>query len=153
MPLPLLALAPLVLKFLPTILNMVSPKGGGVVGGILKDLESGKVSEEEANAKMIEALSSAQAEISQNQASVIKAEVNSDSWLARNWRPIMALTYGLSYWYVIMVIPHLVSWGMMNAPKFGEIGLENMFYLTMVAIGGYVGGRSLEKIAKTISRR
>lgn len=148
----LLALAPLAIKFLPTLLGMVAPKAAGVVSGILGDLEHGKISEEEANAKMMQALSSATAEIAAHQASVIKAEINSESWLARNWRPIVALTSFFSYWWVVVAIPHLVMAGWMGSPKFGEAGLENLFYLTITCVGGYVGGRSLEKIAKTFRR-
>lgn len=153
MAIPFLALAPIVLKFLPTILGAVSPKAGGIVGGLLKDLEQGKVSEEEATAKMTEALTGASAEIAASQADIIKAEINSDSWLARNWRPIVALTAFFSYWWVVFGIPHFVLWGWMGSPKFGEVGLANMFVLTTVCVGGYVGGRSLEKIAQVISRR
>ncbi len=152
MALPLAAIIPVVLRFLPTILGAVAPRAGGLVGGILKDLEQGKVSEEEAAAKMVEALTGATAEIAAHQADVIKAEVNSESWLARNWRPIVALTSFFSYCWVIIGIPHFVEWGVMNSPKFGEAGLENMFYLTVFCVTGYTGGRTLEKIAKTFRR-
>ncbi len=83
---------------------------------------------------------------------VLVAELRGESWLQRNWRPIVALTSFFSYWFVIVVYPFLQVGGWLPAVRFGEVGLQNMFWLTTVAVGGYIGGRTLEKLARTIKR-
>ena len=83
---------------------------------------------------------------------VLIAELRGESWLQRNWRPIVALTAFFSYWFVIVAYPFLQAGGWLPAVRFGEVGLQNMFWLTTVAIGGYIGGRTLEKLARTIKR-
>ncbi len=83
---------------------------------------------------------------------VLMAELRGESWLQRTWRPIVALTAFFSYWFVIVAYPFLHAWGWLPPVRFGEVGLQNMFWLTTVAVGGYIGGRTLEKIARTIRR-
>lgn len=77
---------------------------------------------------------------------VLKAESTGESWLQRSWRPIVALTAFFSYWFVIIVYPFLHAWGWLPAVRFGEEGMRNMFWLAATAVGGYIGGRTLEKI-------
>ena len=83
---------------------------------------------------------------------VLIAELRGESWLQRNWRPIVALTAFFSYWFVIVAYPFLQAWGWLPAVRFGEVGLQNMFWLTTVAVGGYIGSRTLEKMAKVMQR-
>ncbi len=80
---------------------------------------------------------------------VLIAELRGESWLQRNWRPIVALTAFFSYWFVIVAYPFLHAWGWLPAVRFGEVGLQNMFWLTTVTVGGYIGGRTLEKVTRT----
>ena len=79
---------------------------------------------------------------------VLIAELHGESWLQRNWRPIVALTAFFSYWFVIVAYPFLHAWGWLPPVRFGEVGLQNLFWLTTITIGGYIGGRTLEKIAR-----
>ena len=83
---------------------------------------------------------------------VIISELRGESWLQRNWRPIVALTAFFSYWFVIVAYPFLLAWGWLPPVRFGEAGLQNLFWLTTVAVGGYITGRTLEKISTTIRR-
>lgn len=83
---------------------------------------------------------------------VLLAELAGESWLQRHWRPLVALTAFFSYWYVIVLLPHLVAFGLMPAPRFGEQGLANLHMLTLIALGGYMGARSAEKIARIFGR-
>jgi len=67
------------------------------------------------------------------QASVLRAEAQSQSWIARNWRPITMLT-------------------MLTLVVFGSLGVFNVtlqdefWLLLQIGLGGYVIGRSAEKI-------
>ena len=113
-----------------------------------------EVSEAEFDAQVRTALLGALPALWEAQSSVIRAEIGSEDWLTRNWRPIVALTSFFSLWYVIFLIPHLVMTGLMTAsPGFGEVGLAWFFTLTSVSVGGYIAGRTIEKATKTIFRR
>ena len=70
--------------------------------------------------------------------------------MQRYWRPVVALTAFFSYWFVIIAYPFLHAWGVLPAVRFGEAGLQNMFWLTTVAVGGYIGGRTVEKVTRLL---
>lgn len=89
-----------------------------------------------------EQLLDAQTKIAQEQASIIKAEIASQSWLARNWRPIfmLVLIYVVAHNYVI-------------APLFGVPSVTivpDMWALLKIGLGGYMTLRSTEKVAPSI---
>lgn len=74
----------------------------------------------------------------QNQAQTIIAETKSDSWLSRSWRPIIMLMFG------IMIGVDSVT----SIPfELDQYGYEVLY----LGIGGYIGGRSVEKVAKTVT--
>lgn len=78
------------------------------------------------------------AQWAETQAGVIKAETQSESWMARNWRPILMLTFTF-----------IIAWNFILAPIFSveAVGVpESMWELLKLGIGGYVVGRSCEKI-------
>ncbi len=83
-----------------------------------------------------------------NRADVVRAEIEGEGALQRLWRPVVALTAFFSYWYVIVAVPHLVAWGVMDPPRFGEKGLDNLFWLTVISVGGYIGARTAEKLVR-----
>ncbi len=74
-------------------------------------------------------------------ASVILAEANSQSWLARNWRPIVMLTFG----GLIVAI----STGATNVEDLAAVP-EQLWRLLQIGIGGYIVGRSAEKIVPQV---
>ena len=110
-----------------------------------------EISEKEFEAQIKVALFGVFNTMLKEQSSIIRAEITSEDWLTRNWRPIVALTSFFSLWYVIFAIPHMVKAGLMtSSPGFGEVGLGWFFTLTSVCVGGYIGGRSIEKAAQSI---
>ncbi len=118
----------------------------GAVVDIFKKYQDRKMTEAELKAEVEKAVLGVIETTVKTQGDVIMAEAKSEDWLTRNWRPIVAMTAFFSYWYVIVLYPHLYTWGWLNTVGFGEKGLENLFYLTIVCIGGYVGGRTIEKV-------
>lgn len=96
----------------------------------------------EAQTSAAQAVLDAQQRFADAQAKVVVSEAQSASWIARNWRPILMLvfTYIIAHNYVI-------------APIFG-IGAvpipDRMWSLLELGIGGYIGGRSLEKVAPSV---
>lgn len=70
---------------------------------------------------------------------IIMAEANSASWLARNWRPITMLTF----------------LGLVCADSFGWLAFrlaDAAWTLLQIGLGGYVVGRSAEKITGGITK-
>jgi len=71
----------------------------------------------------------------EHQAKVIMAEAQGQSWLQRSWRPITMLSF--------LVLVAFDSFGLLANPLADEAWL-----LLQIGLGGYVIGRSGEKIAK-----
>lgn len=70
-------------------------------------------------------------------AAIITAEAKSDSWITRSWRPITMLSFvgaTLAYWFGL------------TPDTLPPEAVDNMFLLVQIGIGGYVTGRSLEKV-------
>lgn len=83
-----------------------------------------------------------EAKIIAEQASVIRAEVASKSWMARNWRPMIMLLFG----YIILhnfVLAQMFSLQSLEIPP-------DMWGLLKLGIGGYIAGRSAEKIVPNV---
>ena len=72
--------------------------------------------------------------------SAVQAEASGESWLQRNWRPIMMLWFGVlvgGYWFGL------------TPPNMPAETVTALFDIVQIGIGGYVVGRSAEKIART----
>lgn len=76
------------------------------------------------------------------QVSVIIAESQGESWLQRNWRPITMLTF------VVLIVSH---WFGYSAPNLTEAERIAIFDLVKLGLGGYVMGRSAEKVAESLA--
>lgn len=70
------------------------------------------------------------------QADIITTESKSESWLARNWRPITMLTF------VALVVAKWLGWTAEGVTEAIEVELMK---LIQMGLGGYVVGRSVEK--------
>jgi len=71
---------------------------------------------------------------------IITAEAQSQSWIARNWRPITMLTF--------LVLVVMDSLALLPFRLAGEA-----WTLLQIGLGGYVVGRSAEKVTNVISRK
>lgn len=76
------------------------------------------------------------------QSKIITAEIQSESWLARNWRPLIMMMFGIIIFNNYMLIPWLKTFGLPMALM--EIP-PNMWSLLEIGMGGYVIGRTVEK--------
>jgi len=74
---------------------------------------------------------------------VIVAEAQGVSWMQRNWRPLTMLTFVSIIANNYIIVPYAVAFGL-EVPML-EIP-AGMWGLLTVGIGGYVAGRSYEKI-------
>ena len=99
-----------------------------------------------AQAEMITILREADAKMAEQKSKVVVSEAQGESWLQRNWRPLTMMFFLIllgTYWFglapeYLITNPSLV---------------EHLFYLLELGIGGYIVGRSGEKIAKTVNEQ
>lgn len=117
---------------------------GGIVGGIAKNLfpdpaEETKRLQFEQQA-MVQIMQQAQA-IELAAAEVVKAEAQSGHWLTANWRPLTMLTF------VGLVVARWFGW---TAPGMTEAEYLSIYDLIKIGLGGYVVGRSAEKIVPAV---
>ncbi len=70
-------------------------------------------------------------------ARIIAAEATGESWLQRNWRPLLMLLFGVIVANNYLVVP-LFGTPMADIPP-------DMWALLKLGVGGYVLGRSAEK--------
>lgn len=75
---------------------------------------------------------------------IIVAEAQSDSWLASNWRPILMLSFTAIIVNNYILSPYLQA--MFDFGMMLEIPAD-MWSLLKIGVGGYVVGRSGEKIS------
>jgi len=119
--------------------------GGSVVKDLLGGLDKLFTSKEEkilAENVIKQILIEKQLELQQMQTEIILAEAKGN-WLQRSWRPLLMLAFG----FIVIYVKFLAPLFSLPIPP-----LENEFWnLLQLGIGGYVVGRSAEKIAKNIT--
>jgi hypothetical protein len=120
------------------------------IGGVIDSLSTTSEEKLEAKAKLLELQRAFQTKVMEvdvqfaaQQAEVIKAEVASESWLAKSWRPILMMTFTF-----------IIAWNFIIAPLFSITAVlvpEQMWELLKIGMGGYIFGRSAEKIIPGIT--
>ena len=78
----------------------------------------------------------------QARADIIKAEAQSEHWLSANWRPILMLTFGGLI---------VARWFGFAAPELSEAEYIKLWSIVEIGIGGYVVGRTVEKIVPGVA--
>lgn len=75
-------------------------------------------------------------------AEIVKTEAASEHWLAANWRPLLMLTFGG------LIVARWFGWA---APNLSEAEYIKLWSIVELGIGGYVIGRSAEKVLPGIA--
>jgi len=75
----------------------------------------------------------------EERAKVIRAEVNSESWLTRNWRPITMLTF------LALMVAYYIG---LTPPNLDKATVAEMLSVIKIGLGGYIVGRSVEKAVR-----
>ena len=86
----------------------------------------------------------------QTSAGIVTAEAKSEHWLAANWRPVTMLTFVFIIANNYILYPYLALF-FEEAPKL-EIP-PDMWALLKIGLGGYVVGRSAEKVAAAVKSK
>lgn len=115
------------------VLGVLAPLIGDVIKGIFPNKEEEAKAQAMITAKLIEK----QTELENAAAAVVQAEASSKHWLAANWRPILMLTFGG------LIVARFLGW---TAPGISEQEYLALWDIVQLGIGGYVIGRSAEKV-------
>jgi len=76
------------------------------------------------------------------QSEIITAEAKGESWLQRNWRPITMLVF------VGIIVAHWLGYTVSGMDAEVE---KSLYDLIKIGLGGYVIGRSVEKVSPKIA--
>jgi hypothetical protein len=124
----------------------------GKVVDLVKGYQDKKLSEAALRAEVEKAILSTFADVAKTQGSVIEAEIKGESWLQRNWRPIVAVSFAFIVLFYGLITPILVAWFGAPPVRVGDQLLEWIMNAVVICLGGYIGGRSLEKIVSSLRR-
>jgi hypothetical protein len=126
---------------LQLLLPILSTIGGQVAKNLFPDPADETKRLEVQNQVQLAVMQQAGA-IEQAAASIVKAEAESDHWLAANWRPILMLTFGGLI---------VARWFGFAAPELSEAEYLKLWDIVQLGLGGYVIGRSVEKIMPSMA--
>ena len=129
-----------------SILGKVFSTGAGKlvenVGGILDNLTTTKEEKLDAQRKIKDMIMSYEAEMQKQVTERWKVDMNSDSWLSKNIRPLV-----LVFLVVATVLLIFIDAGAINF-KVQDKWTDLLQLVLITVIGAYFGGRSLEKVKK-----
>ncbi len=112
------------------------------VGGVIDDLHTSKEEKLEAENKIKQLIANYEVEMEKNISDRWKADMNSDSWLSKNVRPLV-----LIFLVVCTVLMIFIDAGTLQFTV--EEKWTDLLQLVLITvIGAYFGGRSFEKRGK-----
>ena len=112
------------------------------VGGVLDNLTTTKEEKMLAKQKLKELILNHEAEMQQNVTDRWKADMNSDSWLSKNVRPLVLIFLVVCTMLMIFIDAGTISFTV-------EEKWTDLLQLVLITvIGAYFGGRSFEKRKK-----
>lgn len=120
------------------LIPVLAPILGKVVGNLFPDPEQQAKAQQEVMVQLMQH----QSQIENAAATIIQTEAASQHWLAANWRPICMLTF------LGLIVARWFGWA---APDLSEAEYIKLWSIVEFGLGGYVVGRSVEKIAPTVA--
>ena len=137
-------------KIAPAAGGALAGPAGSAVGGLLARVLGVDASPEavreaisqdpQAALKLREVEARLETSLIEGRAQVIQAEVNSESWLARSWRPMTML------WFALLVGLH---WLGFTPDTLSDEIVGKLLDIVQYGLTGYIVGRSVEKTVKT----
>jgi len=109
-----------------------------IVGSLFPD----PTEKAKAEAEMMRQLLAHQGELESAAAKIIQTEAASSHWLAANWRPLTMITF------VGLIVARWFGWA---APNLSEAEYIKLWSIVEFGLGGYVVGRSVEKIVPSLA--
>ena len=112
------------------------------VGGVIDELHTSKEEKLEAERKIKELIANYEVEMEKNITDRWKADMNSDSWLSKNVRPLILIFLVVSTVLMIFIDAGTIQFVV-------EEKWTDLLQLVLITvIGAYFGGRSFEKRKK-----
>ena len=112
------------------------------VGGVIDNLHTSKEEKLEAEQKIKELVANYEVEMEKNITDRWKADMNSDSWLSKNVRPMILIFLVVSTVLMIFIDAGTIKFVV-------EQKWTDLLQLVLITvIGAYFGGRSFEKAKK-----
>ena len=112
------------------------------VGGVIDNLHTSKEEKLEAERKIKELISNHEVEMEKNITERWKMDMQSDSWLSKNIRPLVLVFLVVSTVLMIFIDAGTITFVV-------EDKWTDLLQLVLITvIGAYFGGRSLEKVKK-----
>lgn len=122
----------------------ILPALAPILGDVIKRLFPDPTEAAKAEAELNRQLMARAGEIEQAAAGIVKTEAASAHWLAANWRPITMLTF------VALIV---ARWFGFSAPGLSEAEALALWDIVQIGLGGYVVGRTVEKVAPVVMRK
>jgi hypothetical protein len=124
---------------LPILTALIGP-----VMSVISELVPDDDKKREIRSALMEKMLDKDSDLVKAQASIITAEAQGEGFLQKAWRPITMLSFLVllfTYW-LGFAPPYVVD----NPDLVTEL-----FSLLKIGIGGYIGSRGVEKVAKTVA--
>ena len=112
------------------------------VGGVIDNLHTSKEEKLEAERKIKDLVMGYEAEMQKQVTERWKMDMQSDSWLSKNIRPLVLIFLVVSTVLLIFIDAGIIKFEV----KSSWVDLLQLVLITV--IGAYFGGRSLEKVKK-----
>jgi hypothetical protein len=112
------------------------------VGGVIDNLHTSKEEKLAAEQKVKELISSYEIEMEKNITERWKMDMQSDSWLSKNIRPLVLVFLVVATVLLIFIDAGAISFTVQD--KWTDL----LQLVLITVIGAYFGGRSLEKVKK-----
>ena len=112
------------------------------VGGVIDNLHTSKEEKLEAEKKIKDMIMGYEAEMQKQVTERWKVDMQSDSWLSKNIRPLVLIFLCVSTVLLIFIDAGVIHFEV----KASWVDLLQLVLITV--IGAYFGGRSLEKVKK-----
>jgi hypothetical protein len=112
------------------------------VGGVLDNLTTSKEEKLAAEHKIKDMIMGYEAEMQKQVTERWKMDMNSDSWLSKNIRPLVLVFLVVSTVFLIFIDAGVINFNVQD--KWTDL----LQLVLITVIGAYFGGRSLEKVKK-----
>ena len=112
------------------------------VGGVIDNLHTSKEEKLEAEKQIKDMIMGYEAEMQKQVTERWKLDMNSDSWLSKNIRPLVLIFLVVSTVLMIFIDAGVIAF------EVKDTCVDLLQLVLITVIGAYFGGRSLEKVKK-----
>lgn len=138
-------------------MNIISMLGGAFFTTLLGEVKqvalayvNKEIKDSEFDARIKEAVLKSGEQLAHVQGDVIKKELDTDSWLTKNWRPLMMAWAAVLITIFVYVEPFMVNRLGLAPLQTSDTLLLGVLEILKWGVSGYIAGRTAEKVASKI---